>query len=291
MKRRKVKSFWTVDSLVLFGVKASQSTFIHLQLLIILSHFLESSSCPDELEEDGCWSKVRINCNFSGLSGLWFFKSSLVSKCFFHHRFYGYGCGCVKVRFACSDRLNSFCSSEYLEYITGPLCVPFLERLGKTGMDLLNPSHHKRDAVLQKVQECLVGKAGRGQQRRRHPGGGESHHLHEFFTCPSVFFWGVYVLFRFYCLLFKEAFLNNFPWFHACYKVFSWTVVAGQDSLELSSLHLELLPWLQAVPVQAELLWHRELHGRGGGTRRILWLLLSESCSTHQFLGEISSLM
>ncbi|NWS28898.1 OTOAN protein, partial [Polioptila caerulea] len=45
--------------------------------------------------------------------------------------------------------------SEYLEYITGPLCVPFLERLGKTGMDLLDPSHHKRDAVLQKVQECL----------------------------------------------------------------------------------------------------------------------------------------
>ncbi|NXO18472.1 OTOAN protein, partial [Oriolus oriolus] len=45
--------------------------------------------------------------------------------------------------------------SEYLEYVTGPLCIPFLERLGKTGMDLLNPSHHKRDAVLQKVQECL----------------------------------------------------------------------------------------------------------------------------------------
>ncbi|NXS30928.1 OTOAN protein, partial [Pomatostomus ruficeps] len=45
--------------------------------------------------------------------------------------------------------------SEYLEYISGPLCVPFLERLGKTGMDLLNPSLHKRDAVLQKVQECL----------------------------------------------------------------------------------------------------------------------------------------
>ncbi|NWV74429.1 OTOAN protein, partial [Dasyornis broadbenti] len=45
--------------------------------------------------------------------------------------------------------------SEYLEYITGPLCIPFLERLGKTGMDLLNPSHHKRDTVLQKVQECL----------------------------------------------------------------------------------------------------------------------------------------
>ncbi|NXY57672.1 OTOAN protein, partial [Callaeas wilsoni] len=45
--------------------------------------------------------------------------------------------------------------SEYLEYVAGPLCVPFLERLGKTGMDLLNPSHHKRDAVLKKVQECL----------------------------------------------------------------------------------------------------------------------------------------
>ncbi|NWW27820.1 OTOAN protein, partial [Falcunculus frontatus] len=45
--------------------------------------------------------------------------------------------------------------SEYLEYVTGPLCIPFLERLGKTGMDLLNPGHHKRDAVLQKVQECL----------------------------------------------------------------------------------------------------------------------------------------
>ncbi|NXB28573.1 OTOAN protein, partial [Eulacestoma nigropectus] len=45
--------------------------------------------------------------------------------------------------------------SEYLEYVAGPLCVPFLERLGKTGMGLLNPSHHKRDAVLQKVQECL----------------------------------------------------------------------------------------------------------------------------------------
>ncbi|NXR54361.1 OTOAN protein, partial [Hippolais icterina] len=45
--------------------------------------------------------------------------------------------------------------SEYLEYVTGPLCVPFLEHLGKIGMDLLNPSHNKKDAVLQKVQECL----------------------------------------------------------------------------------------------------------------------------------------
>lgn len=55
--------------------------------------------------------------------------------------------------------------------------------------------------------------------------------------------------------------LSNFPWLHACYKVFSWNVTAGQDSLELASLHLELFPWLQAVPVPAELLWHRELMG------------------------------
>ncbi|XP_026715066.1 otoancorin isoform X1 [Athene cunicularia] len=46
---------------------------------------------------------------------------------------------------------------EYLEYVSGPLCVPFIESLGKTEMDLLNPSLHKRNAVLQKVQECLNG--------------------------------------------------------------------------------------------------------------------------------------
>ncbi|KAI6076458.1 Otoancorin isoform X5 [Aix galericulata] len=46
---------------------------------------------------------------------------------------------------------------EYLEYVSGPLCVPFLESLGKTEVDLLNPSLHKKDAVLQKVQECLNG--------------------------------------------------------------------------------------------------------------------------------------
>ncbi|NWV08989.1 OTOAN protein, partial [Ptilonorhynchus violaceus] len=45
--------------------------------------------------------------------------------------------------------------SEYLEHVTGHLCVPLLERLGRTEMALLNPSHHKKDAVLQKVQECL----------------------------------------------------------------------------------------------------------------------------------------
>ncbi|NWQ88395.1 OTOAN protein, partial [Burhinus bistriatus] len=46
---------------------------------------------------------------------------------------------------------------EYLEYVSGPLCVPFVESLGKTEMNLLNPSLHKRNAVLQKVQECLNG--------------------------------------------------------------------------------------------------------------------------------------
>ncbi|NXL89764.1 OTOAN protein, partial [Alectura lathami] len=47
--------------------------------------------------------------------------------------------------------------AEYLEYVSGPLCVPFIESLGKTEMDLLNPSLHKKEAVLQKVQECLNG--------------------------------------------------------------------------------------------------------------------------------------
>ncbi|KAM9372603.1 otoancorin [Phaethornis superciliosus] len=47
--------------------------------------------------------------------------------------------------------------AEYLEYVSGPLCVPFIESLGKTEMDLLNPSLHKKNAVLQKVQECLNG--------------------------------------------------------------------------------------------------------------------------------------
>ncbi|KAM6379489.1 otoancorin [Pluvialis apricaria] len=46
---------------------------------------------------------------------------------------------------------------EYLEDVSGPLCVPFIESVGKTEMDLLNPSLHKKNAVLQKVQECLNG--------------------------------------------------------------------------------------------------------------------------------------
>ncbi|POI33917.1 hypothetical protein CIB84_002332 [Bambusicola thoracicus] len=47
--------------------------------------------------------------------------------------------------------------TEYLEYISGPLCVPFIESLGKTEVELLSPSFHKKETVLQKVQECLVG--------------------------------------------------------------------------------------------------------------------------------------
>ncbi|NXG92809.1 OTOAN protein, partial [Stercorarius parasiticus] len=53
--------------------------------------------------------------------------------------------------------LLSVLPTEYLEYVSGPLCVPFIESLGKTEMDLLNPSLHKKNAVLQKVQECLNG--------------------------------------------------------------------------------------------------------------------------------------
>ncbi|KFV07035.1 Otoancorin, partial [Pterocles gutturalis] len=47
--------------------------------------------------------------------------------------------------------------TEYLEYVSGPLCVPFIASLGKTEMHLLNPSLHKKNTVLQKVQECLNG--------------------------------------------------------------------------------------------------------------------------------------
>ncbi|KFQ79733.1 Otoancorin, partial [Phaethon lepturus] len=46
---------------------------------------------------------------------------------------------------------------EYLEYVSGPLCVPFIASLGQTEMNLLNPRLHKKNAVLQKVQECLNG--------------------------------------------------------------------------------------------------------------------------------------
>ncbi|NXG01555.1 OTOAN protein, partial [Sakesphorus luctuosus] len=53
--------------------------------------------------------------------------------------------------------LFSVLPAEYLEYVSGPLCIPFIEILGKTEIGLLNPSPDKRNAVLQKVQECLNG--------------------------------------------------------------------------------------------------------------------------------------
>ncbi|KAJ7401390.1 Otoancorin [Pitangus sulphuratus] len=58
--------------------------------------------------------------------------------------------------FKASFVMKAASSPEYLEFVSGPLCVPFIESLGKIEMDLLNPGGHKRNAVLQKVQECLV---------------------------------------------------------------------------------------------------------------------------------------
>lgn len=108
-----------------------------------------------------------------------------------------------------------------------------------------------------------------------------------------------HLLFRFYCSLPKEPFyifLNNFPWLHAYYKVFSGIVIADCSELARTVWSWPICtrscsPLLQAVLVLSSQAWHRNLHGRGGGTTRILWLLLSRSCSSHQFLGESSSLM
>ncbi|NXI39064.1 OTOAN protein, partial [Galbula dea] len=46
---------------------------------------------------------------------------------------------------------------EYLEYVADHFCVPFIGSLGKIELDLLNPSPHKKNTVLQRVQECLNG--------------------------------------------------------------------------------------------------------------------------------------
>ncbi|NWX95619.1 OTOAN protein, partial [Nothoprocta ornata] len=46
---------------------------------------------------------------------------------------------------------------EYLEYVSGSLCVPFIARLGETELDLVNPGLHKKNTILRKVQECLNG--------------------------------------------------------------------------------------------------------------------------------------
>ncbi|XP_078237648.1 otoancorin [Pogona vitticeps] len=47
--------------------------------------------------------------------------------------------------------------AEYLEYITGSLCVPFVASLGKAELDHLIFSVQKKQAIMQKVQECLNG--------------------------------------------------------------------------------------------------------------------------------------
>ncbi|XP_019397721.1 PREDICTED: otoancorin [Crocodylus porosus] len=53
--------------------------------------------------------------------------------------------------------LLSVLPAQYLESVSGSLCVPFLISLGKTELDLLVLDSHKKSAVLQKVQECLNG--------------------------------------------------------------------------------------------------------------------------------------
>ncbi|KYO30634.1 methyltransferase-like protein 9 isoform D [Alligator mississippiensis] len=53
--------------------------------------------------------------------------------------------------------LLSVLPAQYLESVSDSLCVPFLISLGKTELDLLILDSHKKNAVLQKVQECLNG--------------------------------------------------------------------------------------------------------------------------------------
>nr|XP_042709138.1 otoancorin [Chrysemys picta bellii] len=51
--------------------------------------------------------------------------------------------------------LLSVLPAQYLESISGTSCVPFLISLGKTELDLIIVNLHKKNTVLQKVQECL----------------------------------------------------------------------------------------------------------------------------------------
>ncbi|XP_067407058.1 otoancorin [Emydura macquarii macquarii] len=53
--------------------------------------------------------------------------------------------------------LLSVLPAQHLESISGTSCVPFLISLGKTELDVLILNFHKKNAVLQKVQECLNG--------------------------------------------------------------------------------------------------------------------------------------
>ncbi|XP_039346999.1 otoancorin isoform X3 [Mauremys reevesii] len=53
--------------------------------------------------------------------------------------------------------LLSVLPAQYLESISGTSCVPFLISLGKTELELMIVNSHKKNTVLQKVQECLNG--------------------------------------------------------------------------------------------------------------------------------------
>ncbi|XP_077172829.1 otoancorin [Paroedura picta] len=53
--------------------------------------------------------------------------------------------------------LFSVLPAEYLDSLVGPLCIPFVNSLGKVELDRLVVSEHKKTMILQKVQECLNG--------------------------------------------------------------------------------------------------------------------------------------
>ncbi|XP_053132518.1 otoancorin isoform X2 [Hemicordylus capensis] len=53
--------------------------------------------------------------------------------------------------------LFSVLPAEYLESITGSLCLPFVISMGKIDLDHLVLNVHKKNVILQKVQECLNG--------------------------------------------------------------------------------------------------------------------------------------
>ncbi|XP_060116925.1 otoancorin [Heteronotia binoei] len=53
--------------------------------------------------------------------------------------------------------LLSVLPAEYLDSLTGSLCTPFVNSLGKVELDHLIVNEHKKKTILQKVQECLNG--------------------------------------------------------------------------------------------------------------------------------------
>ncbi|KAL8175493.1 UNVERIFIED_CONTAM: hypothetical protein K2H54_026580, partial [Gekko kuhli] len=53
--------------------------------------------------------------------------------------------------------LLSVLPAEYLDTLTGSLCIPFVNSLGKVELDHLIVNEPKKETILQKVQECLNG--------------------------------------------------------------------------------------------------------------------------------------